>query len=124
MRIVQINELTIHPLADLLPQMPENEYLHFRDDIKARGLKEDIWVLNGQVVDGRHRYRARRELGIEPTFRELPPETDEQAIVGLVLSLNVWRHHLDQSQRSMIAARLETYLWLLKTSNAPKSLEF
>jgi hypothetical protein len=48
MRIVQINELTIHPLADLLSQMPENEYLHFRDDIKARGLKEDIWVLKGE----------------------------------------------------------------------------
>jgi ParB-like chromosome segregation protein Spo0J len=89
MRIVQINELTIHPLADLLLQMPENEYLHFRDDIKASGLKEDIWVLNGQVVDGRHRYRACRELGIEPTFRELPPETYEQTIVGLVSPLNV-----------------------------------
>jgi N6-adenosine-specific RNA methylase IME4 len=102
-------ELKIHPLAELLPQMPEAEYERFKADIAAEGLKEPIWVLNGQVVDGRHRWRACRELGIHPTTRELPADTDEPEVLRYILSENLFRRHLTESQRATIAARLETY---------------
>lgn len=59
-------DLTEHPIAALLPDMSGEEYGALRDDIRANGLLVPITTHDGQVLDGRHRLRACRELGIEP----------------------------------------------------------
>ena len=57
------------------------------------------------MLDGRNRLRACIEKGIPPTFREW---TGPGSPLDLVISLNLQRRHLTQSQRAMIAARLAT----------------
>ena len=66
----------IHPLAQAMPEMPEREYRPFKKDIRDHGQMEPIKVLNGMVIDGRHRQRACLELGIEPWYVFLKEGTD------------------------------------------------
>lgn len=93
----------IHPAANLFPAMNDAEFEEFKEDIRQNGQQVPILVQNGQLIDGRHRYRACCELGIEPKMEEVPVE---QSIERLVISLNQHRRHLIESQRAMIAARL------------------
>ena len=58
--------------------------------------------MTNQILDGRHRYRACIENGIEPRFRKY--EGDDP--VGAVLALNLHRRQLTPGQRALIAAEL------------------
>lgn len=86
--------------------MSAAEYAALRDDIQKNGQREPIWVWNDQIIDGRHRAQACEELGIEPASRQY--DGDESTLVAFVVSLNLHRRHLDESQRSMVFARLAT----------------
>ncbi len=79
------------------------EYERLRDDIKAHGLREPILVCEGLIIDGRQRYRACCELEIEPELREWD---GVGSALDLIVSLNLHRRHLSESQRALIAARL------------------
>lgn len=92
----------IHPIADIFPRMPGEEFVALKKDIRENGLLESIWLFDGKVLDGRHRYYACQEVGVEPTFREYEGSDP----VGFTISLNLKRRHLDSGQRAMIAAGL------------------
>jgi len=92
----------IHPIADIFPPMSADEYADLVQDIRERGLLEPVWLYDGQVLDGRHRSRACQELGIEPETREYTGDDP----LGFVVSLNLKRRHLSESQRAMVAARV------------------
>src|SRR5437879_3857193 len=102
--MMEETELTSHPVADICPQMNPADYQKLKADIGKNGLREEIVLYNGQILDGRHRYRACIETGSEPKFRKY--EGDDP--VGFVLSMNLHRRHLNPSQRAMIAAGLVT----------------
>lgn len=98
--------MRVHPVADIFPRMTAAEYAALRDDIKANGQREPIWVFDGQIIDGRHRAQACEEIGIEPAVREY--DGDESGLVGFVVSLNLHRRHLDESQRALVGKRLSS----------------
>jgi hypothetical protein len=89
----------IHPLAERLPTMPEEEFRELVESIREHGLKESLWLYEGQVLDGRHRARACDELGVEPSCRQY--EGNEP--VGFVIDANVHRRHLSAGQRAALA---------------------
>jgi ParB-like chromosome segregation protein Spo0J len=93
------NTYAIHPLAHLLPEMREAEYAELREDIAANGLHEAITLYQEQILDGRHRYRACMETGTGPHY--VIYDGDQPA--AYVLSLNVKRRQLTQSQKAMLA---------------------
>ena len=97
------NDLKIHPAAELFPPMTEPEFLGLKEDIREHGQREAIVVWKGDLIDGRHRLRACRELGIEPEIAELMDETDPWQYV---VSHNLHRRHLTTAQRSMVADKL------------------
>ena len=82
--------------------MPGEEFVALKKDIRENGLIEPIWLFDGKVLDGRHRYYACQETGVTPTFREYTGNDP----VGFTISLNLKRRHLDGGQRAMIAADL------------------
>ena len=96
----------LHPAAELFPVMDEAVFAALVADIAAHGQREPILVLDGQVIDGRHRLRACEQLGLEPLVRQV--SADDGDPFGLVVSLNLHRRHLSEGQRAIIAARLAT----------------
>jgi hypothetical protein len=98
--------LPVHPAADLLPPMTDEEYDGLKADIAKHGLREKIVKYQGAVLDGRHRYRACVELGVTPEFEDYAGDDP----VAYVLSKGLHRRSLTSSQRAMIAVEAEKML--------------
>lgn len=86
--------------------MSSEEYEGLKADIEAHGLIEPVLLCEGQILDGRNRYNACLELGIEPDYRIWDSDGSPAAYVA---SLNLHRRHLDASQRAMVGARLKEH---------------
>lgn len=98
-------KLEFHPVSELFPLMDEQEFRFLCEDIKLCGQKEPIILhQDGRILDGRNRYRACEAAGIEPLVETWDGKGDALAHV---LSLNLYRRHLTESQRSMVAARVK-----------------
>ena len=95
--------IPFHPLADIFPSIIGNEFDALVADIRDNGLREPIVLFDGQILDGRNRYRACEQAGVEPRFETY----DGADPAGFVVSLNLRRRHLNEGQRSAVAAKLE-----------------
>lgn len=93
---------TAHPLADLFPMMGEVELRQLAEDIAANGQREPIYLAAKQILDGRNRYRACELAGVSPRFEQYGGDD----LLGFVVSKNLHRRHLTESQRAMVAAKL------------------
>lgn len=93
-----------HPYAELFPLMTADELKELADDIKANGQREDITTLDGMILDGRNRYRACEIAGIEPMTRGYLGDNP----LAFVVSANLKRRHLTESQRGIAAAQVAT----------------
>jgi len=80
------------------------------EDIRKNKLQAPIIIYEGKILDGRGRYNACVELakhGVETGFKtQLYTGPDPRRYV---VSANVKRRHLNESQRALIAAQLATY---------------
>jgi N6-adenosine-specific RNA methylase IME4 len=91
-----------HPLADIFPMMEGDDFARFASDVLEHGQREPIILLDGMILDGRNRFKACQEGNLEPLFKTF--EGDDP--LSFVLSLNLKRRHLDDSQRAMVADNL------------------
>lgn len=91
-----------HKLSGLLPEMSEKEFTDLVADIDANGQQDPIILFDGAILDGRHRWRACEKLGIKPKTEVF--EGDYSSARNFVFSRNLYRRHLSESQRAMLAA--------------------
>ena len=97
-----------HPVAELFPLLTGEAFHQLAADIKKNGLREPILLdPEGRIIDGRNRYRACNQIGVEPRFVQWQ---GEGTLPEVALSLNLHRRHLNESQRAMVAAR--TAKWM------------
>jgi ParB-like chromosome segregation protein Spo0J len=94
-----------HPAAELFPMLSENELVALKNDILAHQQEYPIIVWNDMIVDGRNRFRACEMLGRKPKIKEMQ-FADEAAVISYIISTNMRRRHLTESQRAMIASEL------------------
>jgi ParB-like chromosome segregation protein Spo0J len=92
--------LEVHPLAAALPDMGSEEFVALCDSIRSIGQRDPITLFEGQILDGRHRYRACGEVGVEPEYELYDGEEPHLFVLGR----NVARRHLTPSQTAMAAA--------------------
>ena len=91
-----------HPFAEVFPPLDGEAFDALVKDIEARGQQESIWVYEGKILDGRNRYRACQIAGREPKVQDYVGDDP----IGFVLSANLHRRHLNESQRAMVAGKL------------------
>lgn len=97
-----VKALRPHPIAEMFPALEGAELDSLAADIKANGLRVPITLHDGLVLDGRNRLRACELAGVAPRFEEW---SGEGSPVSWVVSINLHRRHLNESQRAMVAAR-------------------
>ena len=93
-----MEQLTRHRLSTLWGDMPEDQYREFVEGIRERHIRQMIMTLDGEILDGWHRYKACLELCIEPFFAEYTG--DDPA--GYAISQNAHRRHLTAGQRAQM----------------------
>ena len=62
-------EYEFHIVAEEFPAMDAARFAELKDDISANGQRDPITLCEGKIVDGRHRYRACKELEVEVKTR-------------------------------------------------------
>jgi hypothetical protein len=108
-------ELEFHPLANVFPLIEGPDFDALVADIKANGVREPIWLYQDLILDGRNRHRAALAAGVE-----CPTQTyDGDDPLAFVISANLHRRHLNESQRGMVAARLATLKQGARTDLSP-----
>lgn len=96
--------MRFRPEADIYPLLSEDELKALAADIDSNGQRQPISLYQGDILDGRNRYLAitrHCKPGIEPKFEDVEPVSP----IAFVISLNEKRRHLNDSQRSMAAAK-------------------
>ena len=104
-----------HPLANLFPLIEGDELVDFVEDVRANGLLVPIVLYEGMILEGRNRFRACSAAGVAPRFEQYTGKDP----VGFVVSMNLRRRHLDESQRAMVAAKLATMKQGARTDLSP-----
>lgn len=99
-----MQNIQFHEVANIFPLIHGKEFVDLKADIKKNGVHEPIVMYEGQILDGRNRFRACQEVGVQPEFVEYGGSDP----VSYVLSLNLHRRHLNESQRADVAAQIET----------------
>ena len=95
-----MTDYEFHKVASLFPLLEGKAFKELVEDVKKNGLLEKIWLHEGKIVDGRNRYNACKEAGAEPSFREWKKKG---SLISFVISLNLKRRHLTQSQAACVA---------------------
>lgn len=96
----------VHPAADIVPMMDEEQYQALVEDIRANGFLNPVKVTDENLlIDGRNRLCASVDIGLDAPVEPYNPADPVQYIV----SENVKRRHLTVGQRGMIGAAIEEY---------------
>ena len=93
-----------HPLANLFPLIEGEEFDELVTDIKQYGLRERITVYEDMVLDGRNRFRACKDAGVEPTYTHFSGSHAEA--IAFVISANIRRRHLTPGQKLALITKL------------------
>jgi ParB family chromosome partitioning protein len=94
--------MNFHQYANLFPMLSGDALEGLKADIEQHGVRDPVVLLNGEILDGRNRYTCAQELGIE--FPTVEYQGDDP--LAFVISHNLHRRHLTESQRASIAARV------------------
>jgi ParB-like chromosome segregation protein Spo0J len=97
-------DLKFHALAGIFPLMEGAEFDALVADIKANGLHYPIILYDGQILDGRNRYRACLAAGFEPAVRNGDNWIGDPA--SFVISRNIRRRHLTAEQKRGLITKL------------------
>ena len=91
--------MEIHKFADIFPMMNGEEFKQLKQDIEENGLLEPITIFENKILDGRNRYNACKEVDVKVKTTEYKGKNPLQ----YVISTNLKRRHLNESQRAMVA---------------------
>jgi len=99
----KISELKSHPHQELIPPMSLEDYQNLLEDIRRNGILQPIDITyNNVILDGHHRVKAARELGIkevEVRIPELLYVDEDEYLISVAMN----RRHLTEGQKAVLA---------------------
>ena len=105
---MKCEELTLHPLANTTPCMSSEQFEALKADMEMNGQLEPITLYRNRIIDGRHRWRALRELREDfIKTMSLPNNTKIQELEAYVNSKEIRRHE-SPAQLAIRAYKLKT----------------
>ena len=91
--------------SELVPEMTTQEYDDLVNSIRNQGVRQPIHILSDKtVLDGRHRIRACKEIGINE-IQALVHKLDEMKAIEFVVDTAVERRSLTKEQKIDIVLR-------------------
>lgn len=108
-----------HEICKWLPYKPET-IAEIAQDMRERGYREDrpIILFHGKILDGRHRYEAALEAGVEPQFQDFTGTTTQA--IDYVTSENVKRRMLTNREKEFFYAQRAEALGVRKREDSLK----
>ena len=94
--------MKLHEYCEIVPPMSTEDFEKLVVDIKENGQREKIVMIDDEILDGRNRWHACEELGIEPKTKQYRGKDP----LGYVISQNVARRHLTPGQKAAFAVSL------------------
>jgi ParB-like chromosome segregation protein Spo0J len=98
--------MKFHPLANIFPLMEGEEFDALVADIKAHGLCEPIVLFEDMILEGRNRYRACKEAGVDLDHWDKHHLALDADPIAYVVSKNLHRRHLTAEQKREVIAKL------------------
>jgi len=84
--------MEFHEYANIYPLMTGKPFDNLVSSIKKRGLNHDIALFEEKILDGRNRYKACIEAGVEPRFKTVTGTQEE--MIDFVIDENETRRQL------------------------------
>jgi len=97
-----ITPYEFHELCCIFPRCTDEELQLLVSDIRENGQLEPIVRYEGKILDGRNRYFACQILNKEPEYVDFEGKDP----LAFVVSRNLCRRHLSESQRALAAAAI------------------
>lgn len=92
--------------AEYSPPMSKKKWAEFVANIKESGIRQPLIVTKGfRVIDGKHRLKAAKELGIE-SVRVIIEDIDENSIPSYITDTKLQRDDLKSGQKAALVIRL------------------
>lgn len=91
-----------HEIANIFPMMTNAEYEHLKADIVLNGQLDPVVLYEGKILDGRNRWKACTELGLVINYDQYQGDNP----LSYVISKNLHRRHLNETQRAVVASKL------------------
>jgi hypothetical protein len=105
LRKIKPAELKYHALCEIFPPLQGDALASLKDDIRISGQRMPVMLYKGEVLDGRNRVETCKVLFRDVICEDLPDDTNT---VAYVISVNLARRHLNETQRAVIAGKLIT----------------
>jgi len=99
---LDIDSIRVHQLATLTPSMIPEQFAALKKSLKELGQLEPIVLYKGRLIDGRHRVKALRELGIGTVkAKHLDPSLSLKDVKKIILEGYETRRHQTPTQRAV-----------------------
>lgn len=96
-----------HRLAEYFPLLEGEEFEQLKQDIKDNGQLEPIVTIDGEILDGVNRWKAIQELKNEGVdIKPITKSFNGDNPLKYVISANIRRRHLTESQKGIIATEM------------------
>jgi DNA modification methylase/ParB-like chromosome segregation protein Spo0J len=116
-------KLVSHPQADLVPSMSAVEFEALLASVRDEGIRDALHATptsRGRflVLDGHHRLRAAREIGLKTVRAIVHERMSESEQVAFLVRARLARGHLSESQRAAIVTHPTTNAALISKLKA------
>ena len=104
---VPVESLRLHESVGIVPEMSLEEWEELLESIKEKGIQVPVHALeDGRILDGRHRLKAAKELGIKE-IDVIYHQMDDIAAIEFIRDTATKRRNLTPAQRAAVVLEAE-----------------